>query len=286
MKRNAMFFEKLDNNFVHCYLCPHNCHIKSGGIGFCGVRKNEGGELYSLNYGEITSVSLDPIEKKPLALFMPGSYILSVGSFGCNMTCGFCQNHSISRERASSSFLESKDLVELALKSKREQGNIGIAFTYNEPSIWYEYVYDVCKQSDLTELDIVLVSNGYISPEPLKAILPYISAMNIDLKAFNDDFYKKTCSGDVESVKRTIEIASTGCHVEVTTLLVNGYNDSPEEIETLCQWLASVDSEIPLHLSRYFPRYKFDAPPTPIETLYKAKKIADKYLAHVFLGNI
>jgi pyruvate formate lyase activating enzyme len=286
MKRNAMFFEKLDNKFVHCYLCPHNCHIKNGGIGFCGVRKNEEGELYSLNYGEITSVSLDPIEKKPLARFMPGSYILSVGSFGCNMTCGFCQNHSISRERASSSFLESKDLVELALKSKGEQGNIGIAFTYNEPSIWYEYVYDVCQQSDLTELDIVLVSNGYISPEPLKAILPYISAMNIDLKAFNDDFYKKTCSGDVDSVKRTIEIASTDCHVEVTTLLVNGCNDSPEEIEALCQWLASVDSEIPLHLSRYFPRYKFDAPPTPVETLYKAKEIADKYLTHVFLGNI
>jgi pyruvate formate lyase activating enzyme len=286
MKRSAMFYEKLDNNFVHCYLCPHNCHIKDSGIGFCGVRKNEEGELYSLNYGEITSAALDPIEKKPIALYRPGSYILSVGSFGCNMTCGFCQNHSISREKAPSSFVEPKDLINLAMKSKVEDGNIGIAFTYNEPSIWYEYVYDVCQQADLNELDMVLVSNGYISPEPLKEILPYISAMNIDLKAFNDEYYKKTCSGDVESVKKTIEIASPECNVEVTTLLVNGYNDSPEEVEKLCQWLASVNPEIPLHLSRYFPRYKFDAPATPVETLYTSKEIADNYLHHVFLGNI
>jgi pyruvate formate lyase activating enzyme len=286
MIRKAMFYEKLDNNFVHCYLCPHNCHIKDGGIGFCGVRKNEDGELYSLNYGEITSSALDPIEKKPLALYRPGSYILSVGSFGCNMTCGFCQNHSISREKAPSSFVAPKDLIDLALNSKKEHGNIGIAFTYNEPSIWYEYVYDVCKQADLDQLDMILVSNGYISPDPLKEILPYISAMNIDLKAFNDSFYEKTCSGDVESVKRTIEIASPECHVEVTTLLVNGCNDSEAEIEKLCQWLASVNPEIPLHLSRYFPRYKFDTPATPVETLYMAKKVADKYLSNVFLGNI
>lgn len=286
MKRAAMFYERIDDNRVHCYLCPHNCHIKNGGIGFCGVRKNEDGELYSLNYGEITSAALDPMEKKPIALYRPGSYILSVGSFGCNMTCGFCQNHSISREKAPSSFVEPKDLIDLAMKSKAEAGNIGIAFTYNEPSIWYEYVYDVCQQADLNELDMVLVSNGYISPEPLKEILPYISAMNIDLKAFNDEYYKKTCSGDVESVKRSIEIAAPECHVEVTTLLVNGYNDSPKEVEKLCQWLASVNAEIPLHLSRYFPRYKFDAPATPVETLYMAKEIADKYLHHVFLGNI
>lgn len=286
MKRKALFYENMDESRVHCYLCPHNCHIKNGGIGFCGVRKNEDGELFSLNYGEITSAALDPIEKKPLALYRPGSSILSVGSFGCNMTCGFCQNHSISREKAPSTYVEPKDLIDMALRSKAEDGNIGIAFTYNEPSIWYEYVYDVCNQADSGELDIVLVSNGYISPEPLKEILPFISAMNIDLKAFNDDFYKKTCSGDVESVKRTIEIASPECHVEVTTLLVNGCNDSPEEVEKLCQWLASVNPEIPLHLSRYFPRYKFDAPATPVEKLYMAKEVADKYLSHVFLGNI
>jgi pyruvate formate lyase activating enzyme len=286
MKREAMFYEKTENGRLHCYLCPHNCHIKNDGIGFCGVRKHEDGLLYSLNYGEITSASLDPIEKKPLAMYKPGSKILSVGSFGCNITCGFCQNHSISRGNPDSSYLEPSELVSLALKSKGESGNIGIAFTYNEPSIWYEYVYDVCHSADLEELDMVLVTNGYITPEPLRELLPFISAMNIDLKAFNDNFYKKTCSGDVESVKRTIELASSSCHIEITTLLVSGCNDSPDEVEALCKWLSSVNPEIPLHLSRYFPRYKFDTPPTSLETMYMARDIAQSYLKHVFLGNI
>lgn len=283
-RREAMFYEK-EENIIHCYLCPHNCHIKDGGIGFCRVRKAEDGKLYSLNYGKVTSASLDPIEKKPLSRYKPGTSILSVGSFGCNLTCGFCQNHSISMGKPQYSYIPPMELLDMAERLKGD-GNIGIAFTYNEPSIWYEYVYDVCKSGKDRDLDMVLVTNGYISHTPLVELLPFISAMNIDLKAFRNEFYKDTCSGDVKSVMSTIESASKACHVEVTTLLITDYNDSADEVEELSRWLSAVDPEIPLHLSRYFPRHKFTAPPTPIDTMYRAKEIADRYLKYVYLGNI
>lgn len=278
-----MFYEKTNNNCIVCNLCPHNCHIQDGGRGLCGPRKVYDGKLYNSNYGEISSISLDPIEKKPLYHYKPGSYILSVGSFGCNFKCGFCQNYSISQYDVDTRYLEPEDLINLALA---QENNIGIAFTYNEPSIWYEYIWDVSRKAVDKNIDIVLVSNGYVSKEPLKELLPYISAMNIDLKAFKDEYYKDVCKGDIKDVLENIKLCSEKTHVEITTLLVNGYNDSEEEIEELCKWVASVDKNIPVHFSRYFPSYKFKEEPTPVERVLSAKKIGNKYLNYVYIGNI
>lgn len=284
MKTQAMFYEKL-NDKIHCFLCPHNCVIENGHFGKCNVRTNEDGELFTINYGEITSAALDPIEKKPLHYFRPHSNIFSVGSFGCNFTCGFCQNYSISQFKAKSEFTSKEDLVNTILSI---ENNIGVAFTYNEPSIWYEYVYDTAKL--LKEMDptaaVVLVTNGYISEEPLKKLLPYVDAMNIDLKSFNTDYYNNLCGGSLQPVLKTIEIAWEVCHVEITTLLVSGENDKLEEVEEIAQFLSSINNEIPLHLSRYFPRYKLKNDPTDINFMRKAEEVARKYLDKVSLGNI
>ncbi|MCT8977102.1 AmmeMemoRadiSam system radical SAM enzyme [Clostridium sp. CX1] len=281
--KEALFYTKDQYGKILCELCPQRCHIKEGGIGFCGARKVEEGTLYSLNYGNISSISLDPIEKKPLYHFKPGSFILSVGSFGCNFRCGFCQNHSISQVKPDTQYVEPDELITFALKQK---DNIGIAFTYNEPSIWYEYIYDICKRSANENLDMVLVSNGYISEKPLDSLLPYIKAANIDLKAFNNKFYRSICAGDMKPVLNNIERIHSKCHLELTTLLVEGYNDSEEEIRDLCKWISNLNPNIPLHLSRYFPSYKFDAPATSIEKITFCRDIAKEYLSFVYIGNV
>ncbi|QAA33396.1 AmmeMemoRadiSam system radical SAM enzyme [Clostridium manihotivorum] len=284
MKREAMFYEQLKDK-VHCYLCPHNCVIENGHIGKCNVRTHEDGKLYSLNYGEITSASLDPIEKKPLYYFKPGSYILSVGSYGCNFVCGFCQNYNISQQIAKSELVTKEELVDTILTTK---DNIGIAFTYNEPSIWYEYVYDCAKLLKETskESSVVIVTNGYISEEPLKMLLPYVDAMNIDLKSYSNRYYKELCGGSLQPVLKTIEIASKACHVEITTLLVSEENDSLEEVEEIAKFLSSIDKDIPLHLSRYFPRYKLMNSPTDLKFMRDAEITARRYLNRVMLGNV
>lgn len=284
MKRDAMFYEKLENK-IHCFLCPHNCIIEKGEVGKCKVRINEDGNLYTVNYGEVTSIALDPIEKKPLHYFHPSTKILSVGSFGCNFTCGFCQNHRISQEKASSEYMSKEKLVELIMTL---ENNIGVAFTYNEPSIWYEYVYDVAKLLKETneKASTVLVTNGFISEEPLKELLPYVDAMNIDLKSYSNKYYNKVCGGSLNPVLKTIEIASGSCHLEITTLLVSNENDSMDEVEEIAKFLCRIDKNIPLHLSRYFPMYKMDNPATSIETMFKAEEIAKRYLNYVSLGNI
>jgi len=284
MKREAMFYEREKGN-VRCCLCPHNCVIKEGCYGKCQVRINEGGRLYTINYGEVTAIALDPIEKKPLHFYRPSTFILSVGTFGCNFTCSFCQNYSISQQRAYSEFLSKEKLVDLALNTR---DNIGIAFTYNEPTIWYEYVYDCAKllKESAEGYSIVLVTNGYIREEPLKKLLPYVDAMNIDLKSFKDSFYKRLCGGTINPILRSIEIASKSCHVEVTTLFVNGDNDTLEEVEEIAKFLSNMDREIPLHLTRYFPRYKHNNPPTDIEFMERAAEVAGRYLSKVALGNI
>jgi pyruvate formate lyase activating enzyme len=289
MKKEAMFFEKIENGKVHCFLCPHNCRIPENGRGICGVRKNMGGTLYSLNYGEISSIGVDPIEKKPLHRFHPGTYILSVGSVGCNLKCPFCQNNSIAQvkpEEIHTHTAAGDDIVAKAL-DLRKQGNIGIAYTYNEPSIWYEFVYDTAQKAKEKGLLNVLVTNGYISEEPLTQLLPYIDAMNIDLKAFNDAFYSELIKGSLKEVKETIRRSAARCHVEVTTLIIPGWNDDPEEMEEEARWLASLSPDIPLHLSRYFPQYQMtDRPATPVNTLVELKKIADRHLNYVYLGNV
>lgn len=282
----AMYFESLDNLKVQCYLCPHKCVIDHEGLGACGVRKNINGQLYSLNYGRIASIALDPIEKKPLNRFHPGSMILSAGTFGCNLKCTFCQNWSIAHSNPRTIKVMPKELIEKAVKMK-EDGNIGLAFTYNEPSIWYEYVYNTAKHAKEYGLVNVLVTNGFINKEPLENLLPFIDAMNIDVKGYTGRFYRDICKGALDEVKRTVEISAKRCHIEITTLVIPSLNDAVEEIGEMSKWIASISTEIPLHLSRYFPNYKMtEIPPTPGETLMKARDTAKKYLKYVYMGNI
>ncbi|HEX3000348.1 MAG TPA: AmmeMemoRadiSam system radical SAM enzyme [Armatimonadota bacterium] len=273
---------------VLCEICPHGCNIEENHIGFCRARGNRGGKITCVNYGRLTSAALDPIEKKPLHRFMPGSRILSVGSYGCNLKCPFCQNCDISmadENTAEISCVPPEHLVAKALELVR-QGNIGIAYTYNEPLIGYEYVKDCAALAHEKGLKNVLVTNGYVCEKPLGDILPLIDAMNIDLKGFTESFYRKL-SGDLETVKATIVRAAKSCHVEVTTLVIPGENDGGDEMEALSSWLGNTDPAIPLHLSRFFPRYKYeDRTPTPRETLYRLRDIAQKHLKYVFLGNI
>jgi len=288
---------KSEDEAVRCELCPQLCLIHPDKVGLCLVRKNQDGELLAINYGRISSKTLDPIEKKPLYNFHPGSYILSIGSVGCNLGCPFCQNFQIAHPKdfslsespetiveAATVFLDIADLVKEA-KDTKPYGNIGVAYTYNEPFMSYEYVFDACKAVKEEGLFNVLVTNGYITPKPLRQLLPLIDAMNIDLKGFTDEVYRQL-EGHITPVKRTIMTAAESCHVEVTNLLVPGLNDSPKQIEAMVEWLAEINSEIPLHFSRYFPARRYEAAPTPIETLKMAEKIAKSKLKNVYLGNI
>lgn len=271
---------------VLCGICPHDCVLNEGQTGFCRARSNRGGEVVADNYGLITSIALDPIEKKPLYRFHPGSRILSAGSYGCNLRCSFCQNYGISMcgSNARTVYLSPEELTQKAIELVPE-GNIGIAFTYNEPLIGYEYVRDCAKAAKEKGLKIVLVTNGYINEEPLTELLPLVDAMNIDLKAFTEEFYKRI-SGCIEPVKKAIETAAKSCHVEVTTLIIPGENDSEEEMRELSQWLASVDESMPYHISRFFPRYKMtDKQATPVKTVCSLADIARKKLKYVYEGN-
>lgn len=284
--KKAMYFEKIENGKVHCRLCPHNCVISPDKNGACGARKNVDGQLYSLNYGKVSSFAMDPIEKKPLHRFHPGSLLLSAGSFGCNLKCSFCQNWTISHENPETVEISSRFIVDEALKY-RDKGCIGIAYTYNEPMIWYEFVYDTSKAARKAGLKNVLVTNGFVNREPLEEILPFIDAMNIDIKAFTAKFYKDICKASLDDVKRTVEISAAKCHVELTTLVIPGLNDSIEEIGAIARWIADINPEIPLHLSRFFPNYLMrDKPATPRKTLERAGDEARKYLKYVYLGNL
>jgi pyruvate formate lyase activating enzyme len=270
-----------------CALCFHRCALDEGQTGLCRARSNRGGRVVPLNYGKAVSLALDPIEKKPLRRFHPGSRILSVGSFGCNLRCPFCQNSEISM--AGEGELAARDispemLASLALEL-RERGNIGAAYTYNEPLVGYEYVLDCARAVRERGLCNVLVTNGTIEETPWRALLPYIDAANIDLKGFTDAWYRRL-GGDLETVKRNIGTAAAFCHVEVTTLIVPGENDTEEEIRALSSWLASIDADIPLHLSRFFPRYRMtDRPPTNVETVYRLADAARDALHFVYTGN-
>ncbi len=284
--KQAMFYENLDEGIVHCYLCPHGCILSPDGTGVCRARKNIGGELYSLNYARVASISLDPIEKKPLAHFHPGKKILSAGTFGCNFKCGYCQNWTIAHRDVKTMQLEPAELADMAADCVRE-GNMGVAYTYNEPSIWYEFVLDTAILVRERKLANVLVTNGFLCGEPLEKLLPYMDAMNIDVKAFTEEFYKKYCKGSLEAVKRTVETAAGSCHVEITTLVIPGLNDTPEEIGKLARWLSSISPEIVLHLSRFFPNYQMqNIPPTPPATLNAVRESAAASLKHVYLGNV
>lgn len=271
---------------VTCSLCFHHCRLEPGQTGLCRARGNREGEIVSLSYGKVTSLALDPIEKKPLRRFHPGSHILSVASFGCNLSCPFCQNHQIA---ASGGEFPARDLmpeqlVELAL-SLKPRGNIGIAYTYNEPLVGYEYVRDTARLAHAAGLLNVLVSNGSLEEAPFLELLPLLDAVNLDLKGFTPGWYR-TLGGDLETVKRSIRLAAGRCHLEVTTLIVPGCNDSDKEMEALSRWLGEVDPGIPYHVSRFFPRHRMThLPPTPVETIYHLANIAGQFFRYVYPGN-
>ena len=281
----AMYHEPTSGGSVRCVLCPHFCVIPENSKGKCGARKNNDGKLYAESYACLSGIALDPIEKKPLHFFYPGSMILSVGTYGCNLDCPFCQNHQSVRQyiEPSNDIVMPADLTAIA-KKNTAHGNIGVAYTYNEPLVGYEYVYECAKLIRNAGQINVLVTNGYINPEPLKKLLSLVDAMNIDLKGFTQNFYDKL-GGKLEHVKEAIVLASKNCHVEITILVIPGENEF--DIEEAAKWLAGINPEIPLHLSRFFPRYRYlNHEPTPIETLKEAARISKKYLKNVILGNI
>lgn len=277
-----------------CWLCPHHCHLSDGQTGFCRARQNQGGIIRSLSYGLLTSAALDPIEKKPLYHFRPGSMILSLGSFGCNLCCPFCQNYTISQagrdgfegQQLPMDRTSPKEIVAAAQRLEETSGNIGVAFTYNEPLVGYEFVYDTARLLKEAGLAVVLVTNGQIEKDPWLHLLPYVDAVNIDLKGFTQSFYD-WIGGDLKTTKAAIEMAAEqGVHVEVTTLVIPGRNDRDEEMAAEAEWLAGLSAELPLHLSRYFPRYRSKIPMTPVETLQRLRRIAGARLRFVHLGNV
>ncbi|MFW6237645.1 MAG: AmmeMemoRadiSam system radical SAM enzyme [Halanaerobiales bacterium] len=282
--RKADYFEKLEREDVRCLLCPQECKISPGDTGICRARKNINGDLYSENYACVTSARLDPIEKKPLYHFYPAEEILSLGTYGCNFSCGFCQNWRISQEIPGGlQELSPREAVEMA----KRKGVFGIAYTYSEPLVWFEYVRDTSLLAGEEGLKNVLVTNGYINPDPLEELLPLIHAANIDLKAFNNDFYRQQCGGRLEPVLKTIKMMyENDIHLELTTLIIPGLNDSRKELEGLFTWIEELDPDIPLHLSRYFPRYKSERPPTQPEKIRDAYELARKHLSYVYPGNI
>ena len=279
-----------------CDVCFRHCKLEENSTGFCGARTCLNGKIVPANYGKLTSLALDPIEKKPLKMFRPGSKVLSLGSYGCNLRCPFCQNYSISwsqkafeyKDRAE--FYSPEEIVKAALDF-RARGNIGLAFTYNEPLIGYEFVRDTAKLAKEAGLENVLVTNGTATQKVLNEIAPYIDAMNIDLKAFTSSFYKNLLDGDFQMVKDFITSAVQSCHVELTTLIIPGENDSPEEMRELSAWVASLEKQfnkkIPLHITRFFPMFKLNSKePTPVGTIMNLVETAKENLEFVFAGNV
>ena len=281
---------------ARCEVCFRHCELKEGQTGFCGARICAGGKVTASNYGRVTSLALDPIEKKPLSRFMPGSNILSVGSYGCNLRCPFCQNHEISWSEEAMRYADRAEritpeqLVQTAAYYRRK-GNIGLAFTYNEPLVGYEFVRDTAKLVREAGMVNVLVSNGTASTAVLEEILPYMDAMNIDLKGFTDRYYRDVLGGDRDMVMRFIERAAQSCHVELTTLIIPGENDSEEEMRQMCGWIASLKGatpgeEIPLHISRFFPRFHMtDRGSTDVRLIYRLAEIARENVEYVCTGN-
>ena len=274
---------------ARCEVCYRHCDINEGKSGYCGARGTVGGKVISLSYGKITSLALDPVEKKPLARFYPGSKILSCGSYGCNLSCPFCQNHDISKPAPGLTTEEiTPSLIADLAKRYESRGNIGVAFTYNEPLIGYEFVRDTADLVHGLGMKNVVVTNGTVDPFVLDKILPATDAMNIDLKCFSQETYKEVLGGDLDQVKYFITEAHRWCHIELTTLIVPGMNDTDEEMIRLSSWIASLPSgkDIPLHISRFFPRYKMrDTDPPDVSKICHLAEVARMNLNYVYEGN-
>jgi pyruvate formate lyase activating enzyme len=270
-----------------CPVCPHRCRLAPGETGICQARTNRKGYIVPSGYGVLASMALDPIEKKPLARFMPGSNILSIGFYGCNMHCPFCQNYTISQRapKQNARRVSPREILADAAELKRTRGNIGVAYTYNEPLTNYEYVRDTAHLIHEAGMVNVLVTNGQCTDAVLSELLPDLDAVNVDLKGFRPEIYR-ACGGDLETTKHFIARTAAHCHVEVTTLIVPGLNDDPDDMEKEAAWLADVNPDLTLHLTRYFPMYRAVKPPTPIPTLNALKAVAEAHLSHVLLGNV
>ncbi len=290
MIKEAMLYEGLDAGKAHCYLCSHHCMILPGKFGICGVRQNVDGKLYTLIYGDIIASHIDPIEKKPLYHFLPGTTSYSIAAIGCNFKCSFCQNWEISQlskrdSNISGSEVKPADIV----KDAKLAGSKSISYTYTEPTIFFEYAYDVAKLAKKNGLYNNFVTNGYMSVEALEVIKPYLDSANVDLKGFSEEFYQKFCRAHLEPVLESIRaMKKLGVWVEITTLIIPGQNDSEKELKGIAEFIVSVGKEIPWHISRFHPDYKYlESLPTPVETLKKAKAIGEKAgLRYIYLGNV
>jgi pyruvate formate lyase activating enzyme len=286
----ARFYEKLEGKKVRCHLCAHECLIGDGRRGICGVRENRGGVLFSLVYGKLISEAVDPIEKKPLFHFFPGTKTFSIATVGCNFTCLHCQNYSISQlpgdgREIVGEMVSPERVVALA----RQTGCRSIAYTYTEPTIFLEYAMDTAKLASLEGLKNVFVTNGYITPEALRAMRPYLDGANIDLKAFSDEFYRTVCGARLQPVLDSIRFyKELGVWVEVTTLVIPNHNDSEEEISKIAHFLADIDADLPWHVTQFYPTHRLrDQPRTPVKTLEKARQIGiEAGLRYVYQGNV
>jgi len=290
MIKEAMLYEKLQDGKTHCYLCSHRCKIIPGKFGICGVRQNIDGKLYTLVYGDIIASHVDPIEKKPLYHFLPGSASYSIATIGCNFRCSFCQNWEISQvskrdKETSGKDTNPEDIVRDALAA----GCRSISYTYTEPTIFFEYAYDVARLAKKQGLYNNFVTNGYMTIEAIEAIRPYLDSANVDLKGFSEEFYQKFCQAHLEPVLESIKtMKKLGIWVEITTLIIPGQNDSEKDFRGIAEFIASISKEIPWHISRFHPDYKYlDASPTPVGTLNNAKAIGEKAgLRYIYLGNV
>lgn len=279
----AMHYEKKEGGAVRCLLCPHGCVIAPDGTGRCGVRRNEGGVLAAATWGRVTSLGLDPMEKKPLYHFLPGRPVLSAGQNGCNLDCAFCQNWRISRGGAPEQPLEPEGLVRKAL----DLGSEAVAYTYNEPFVGFEYVLASARLAREQGLANVLVTNGYVSPGPLEELLPFVDAMNVDVKSMEDEFYRRVCRASLGPVLETLRRARGRAHLEVTNLVIPGENDEDRHFEALADWVAGhLGPDTPVHLSAYHPAHRMTAPPTPAATLHRAREALLGKLSFVYLGNL
>lgn len=289
MNPEAQWYLPLNNETVQCTLCPHNCILKEDKTGICRVRVNKGGKLVTEVYGFVSSIHSDPIEKKPLYHFYPGSSILSLGTYGCNLRCFFCQNCTISQTAVKPElpriFYTPEQLVQIALK---KPGNIGIAFTYNEPVVWFEYMYDIARLAKDAGLKTVMVTNGFINKEPLVALLEYVDAFSVDLKSFNEEFYTKVTSSKLEPIKEALtQIRLAGKHLEVVNLVIPELNDDEASFSAMVSWISNtLGKETVLHISRYYPNYNLTTEATPVSSIRKLKRLAEKELDYVYTGNI
>jgi len=294
MLKEAMFYERLEGGSVICNLCRHHCKVLPDKKGICGVRINKEGRLYTEVYGKIIASHIDPIEKKPLYHFFPGSYAYSIATIGCNFRCSFCQNWEISQASRDSDvegFYASEKTIdpEEIVRSAKRAGCKSISYTYTEPTIFFEYAYDCARLAKELGLYNNFVTNGYIAYEPLRLISPYLDACNVDLKSFSDDFYKRICGARLKPVLDSIaDMKRLGIWVEITTLVIPDENDSEDELKSIAEFIASIDKDMPWHISRFHPDYKYlNSRPTSLETLKMAMSIGkDAGLRYIYLGNV